>query len=70
MKYKLSYSTDAIRDLNRVWYEVFEAYKDPDTTIHYLDELQDIIEAKLDFPKSGAPLYYDNIFTGYYYVFF
>ena len=70
MKYKLSYSADAIRDLDRIWYEVHEACKDFDTTMQYLDELQDKIEARQDFPKSGAPLYYDNMFTGYYFVVF
>ncbi len=70
MRYSVEYSTVAIRDLDRVWNEVFEASKDYDTTQKYLDDLMDKIEAKGDYPKSGAPLYYQDLFTGYYYVVF
>lgn len=28
------------------------------------------ISAKQDFPKSGAPLYYEGLFTGFYFVTF
>ena len=38
--------------------------------IKYLDDLMNKIEAKADYPKSGSPLYYENGFTGYYYVVF
>lgn len=30
----------------------------------------DTVEAKADYPKSGAPLYYEDSFTGYYFVAF
>ena len=70
MKYKVEYSKAAIRDLNRVWTEVFEASKDYDITIRYIDDLMDKVEAKADYPKSGCPLYYEDIFTGYYFIVF
>ena len=70
MKYKVKYSKSAIRDLERVWAEVFEASKNQKITIKYLDDLMNKIEAKADYPKSGSPLYYENGFTGYYYVVF
>lgn len=70
MKYQVQYSQSAIRDLDRVWNEVFEASKDYGITQKYLDELIDKVEAKVDYPKSGAPLYYEDSFTGYYYVCF
>ena len=41
MKYRIEYSPIAIRDLERVWNEVFEASKDYDITQKYLDELMD-----------------------------
>lgn len=70
MKYQVKYSPIALRDLDRVWDEVYNASKDYDTTQQYLEDLLDRIEAKADYPKSAAPLYYDDLFTGYYYVTF
>lgn len=70
MKYKVEYSKIAIRDLDRVWTEVFEASKDYDITERYLYNLMDKIEANADYRKSGSPLYYENGFTGYYFVVF
>ena len=70
MKYKAAYSSAAIRDLDRVWAEVLEASASYDITEKYLDDLLDTIEAKTDYPRSGIPLYYENAFTGYYYVVF
>ncbi len=70
MKYKIKYSKSAIRDLDRVWSEIFEASKKQNFTIKYIDDLMNKIEEKADYPKSGSPLYYENGFTGYYYVVF
>ena len=63
MKYQVKYSPIALRDLDRVWDEVYSASKDYDTTQQYLEDLLDRIESK-------TPLYYDDLFTGYYYVTF
>lgn len=70
MKYKVEYSKAAIRDLDRVWAEVYEASKDYEITTRYLDDLMDKVEAKANYPQSGSPLYYQNSFTGYYFVVF
>ena len=70
MKYIVEYSKSAVRDLDRVWSEVFEASKSYDITEKYIDDLLDKVEAKADFPKSGSPLYYQDRFTGYYFVVF
>ena len=70
MKCKVQYSKLAIRDLDRVWTEVFEASKSYDITEKYIDDLMDKVEAKADYPKSGSPLYYQDRFTGYYFVVF
>ena len=70
MKYKVQYSKAAIRDLDRVWSEVFGASKSYDITEKYLNDLMDQVEAKADHPKSGSPLYYQDRFTGYYFVVF
>ncbi len=70
MKYKVKYARAAIRDLDRVWTEVLESSKSYDVTSEYLDGLMDKVEAKAEYPKSGSPLYYENSFTGYYFVVF
>ena len=67
MRYRVEYSKVAVRDLDRVW---AEASKSKEITGKYLDELLDKIEAKADFPASGSPLYYENGFTGYYFIVF
>lgn len=70
MKCSIKYSPIALRDLDRVKSEVFEASKDQNITSRYMNDLLDKIEAKRDFPLSGSPLYYKNLFTGYYIVIF
>ena len=70
MSYRVEYSQAAIRDLDRVWNEVYEASKEADIATRYVDGLMDCVAEKRAFPKSGAPLYYENGFTGYYYVVF
>lgn len=70
MKYKVKYSKSAIRDLDRIWAEVYEASKSYDITIQYIDDLMNKVDAKADYPRSGTPLYYENSFTGYYFVVF
>ena len=64
------YSKVALRDLDRVWSEVFNASKSREIAERYVNGLMDKVEAKADFPQSGAPLYYQDSFTGYYYVVF
>ena len=70
MKYSVAYSKAAVRDLDRVWFEVFKASRSYDVTERYLNDLMDKVESKAEFPKSGAPLYYEDRLTGYYYVVF
>jgi Plasmid stabilization system protein len=70
MKYKVAYSKAAVRDLDRVWAEVYNASKSYEVTTRYMDGLMVAVEEKADYPKSGVPLYYEDIFTGYYFVIF
>lgn len=70
MKHNVQYSKAAIRDLDRIWTEVFEASKSYDITEKYMNDLMDKIDAKADYPQSGSPLYYQDSFTSYYYVTF
>lgn len=67
---KIEYSPIAVRDLDRVWAEVFEASASTEIPTKYIEDLMDQVAAKRDFPKSGAPLYYEGMFTGFYFVVF
>ena len=68
MKYNPEYSPLAMRDLDRIWHEVFEASKNYDICEKYINDLLDKIENKAKYPKSATPLYYEDLFTGYYYI--
>ncbi len=70
MKYGVEYSKVAIRDLDNIWTEVLGASKDYDITQKYLEDLMDKVKAKAIHPKSGSPLYYEDAFTGYYFIVF
>ena len=70
MSYRIEYSPVAVRDMDRVWDEVYEASKEVEVATRYIDDLMDQIEEKREFPRSGTPLYYDERFTGYYFVVF
>ena len=50
--------------------KVFEASASEETATKYVDDLMNQILAKQNFPKSGAPLYYEGLFTGFYFVTF
>ncbi|MCR4880074.1 MAG: type II toxin-antitoxin system RelE/ParE family toxin [Bacilli bacterium] len=70
MSYQIKYSPIALDDLDRAFYEVYQASFDTIIAREYINDLLDKIEGKVDFPESGSPLIYDNIFTGYRYVVF
>ena len=70
MKFTVEYSKAAILDLDRVWDEIFMASKSQEPTLNYIDGIMDRVEKISDFPRSGSPLYYENSFTGYYFVLF
>ncbi|MBR0113750.1 MAG: type II toxin-antitoxin system RelE/ParE family toxin [Firmicutes bacterium] len=70
MKYPIMYSPAAVRDLDRTWSEVFDASKSIDIADRYVEELMEAVKKKEEFPASGSPLYYEDLFTGYYYVVF
>ena len=66
--YDLNYSTEAIRDMDTIFDEVLMVSCDLDITHRYLDDLQDKIESMVEHPKTGTPIYYEELFTGYYSV--
>ena len=66
--YDISYSPEAIRDMDGIFDEVLMVSCDLDITHRYLEDLQDKIEEMEGHPKTGTPLYYEELFTGYYSV--
>lgn len=70
MSYQIQYSPVAVRDLDRVWAEVFAASKTPEIATKYVDDLMNHILGKKEFPKSSFSLYYEGTFTGYYFIVF
>jgi len=68
VKYKVRYTPQAQRDMDDIWDGVWEASKDYDTADKYIDDLADIIADKKRSPKTGIPIYYRGLFTGFYSV--
>lgn len=66
--YPIRYSKDAIQDLDHVWDDVYEASKNYDIADKYVDDLMNKISEKAVFPRSGIPLLYGDLFTGFYSV--
>ncbi len=66
--YDIDYSPEAIRDMDAIFDDVLMVSCDLDITHRYLDNLQDKIESMVKHPKTGTPLYYEELFTGYYSV--
>ncbi len=66
--YDIEYSPESIKDLDDVFTDVLTASSSLEITHKYLDELQDKVESMAKRPKTGTPLYYEDLFTGYYFV--
>ena len=69
-KYKIRYTPEAMRDMDAVWDDVYEASKAPDVADRYVNDFIDEIEKRKLFPFSGIPLVYRGLFTGFYAVHF
>lgn len=68
MSYQIRYAPAAQRDMDAVWDGVLDASGSYDLADKYVEDFADRIAAKKDFPRSGIPLYYRGLFTGYYSV--
>lgn len=68
MKFSIKYSKLAMLDLERIWDEVLSASASVEVTAGYVEALLALVEGQADFPESGAPLYYEDTFTGYRFV--
>lgn len=69
MEYKIVYSKLAVRDLDKIKADVFQACQDENTTKKYLEELVLKIHELKTFPESYAPLLIGGtIITGFRFV--
>jgi len=66
--YEIEYSPEALRDLDDIFTDVLTASCNIEVTHDYLDGLQDKVEAMAFRPQTGTPLFYEELFTGYYSV--
>ena len=66
--YDIDYTPEAISDMDDIFDEVLMVSSNLDITHKYLDDLMDKIESMVEHPKTGKPLYYEELFTGYYSV--
>ena len=68
MPYAVFYSPLARNDLRQIFRDVLTASADPDTAFRYVRDLTEEISSRADYPKTGFPLYYEGLFTGFYSV--
>ena len=68
MTYKVLYSALSVSDLDKIWDDVFKASCDFDIADNYIRGIRGVLKQVAKSPKTGIPLYYDNIFTGIYMV--
>ncbi len=66
--YKIVYSSIALVDMEQAWDEVYEASADYDIADKYIDDLRAKLKKISKCPKTGERLYYEDIFTGIYYI--
>ncbi|MDD6599996.1 MAG: type II toxin-antitoxin system RelE/ParE family toxin [Galactobacillus timonensis] len=62
------YSAQAMRDLDRIWDDIVRVSASYDTADLYINGIRDAVKEKQDHPKSGTPLYYENLFLGFWSV--
>lgn len=68
MKYRVCFSPESQNDMEKIWDDVWEASKDFDIADKYIDDLTDEILKFQKNPKTGIPLYYYGLFSGFYSV--
>ena len=68
MSYYVRYSPGAGKDIAGIWDAVYSVSRNDDVADNYIDGIMEAIEDKKEFPRSGAPLAYRGLFTGFYSV--
>lgn len=68
MPCNIRYTPQSQRDMDEVWNDVLEVSREPDAADQYVEDFAGKIAEKKIFPKSGTPIYYRGLFTGFYSV--
>ena len=68
MSYDVRYSPKAGNDIESIWDVVYSDSGNYDAADNYIEGIIEAIEEKKEFPRSGAPLTYRGLFTGFYSV--
>lgn len=68
MKFALRYSADALKDLDSIWTDVFQASDSFDIADNYIDGLLAEVSRIQNHPKTGSQLFFDDVFTGIRYI--
>ncbi len=68
MSYDVRYSPRAVNDIDSIWDVVYSVSRNYDVADEYIDGIIEAIGDKEEFPRSGAPLTYRGLFTGFYSV--
>ena len=64
----IEYTPAARQDIQRILMDVYAVSRDEDTTRNYVNAMIAKVEAKAALPRSGIPFYWEDHFTGFYYV--
>ena len=68
MSYDIRYSPKAGTDIDSIWDVVYSVSLNDEVADNYIDGIMRAIEDKKEFPRSGTPLTYRGLFTGFYSV--
>lgn len=68
MSYDVRFSPRASNDIDSIWDVVYSVSLSYDVADDYIDGIIETIEDQREFPRSGAPLTYRGLFTGFYSV--
>ena len=64
----IRYSPQAAADIDSIWDIIYSVSENYEIADNYINGIISAIEEKDEFPKSGSPLIYRGLFTGFYSV--
>jgi len=68
MRYDVRYAPRAGNDIDSIWDVVYSVSRDYEVADNYIEGIIKAIDGQKEFPRSGAPLTYRGLFTGFYSV--
>lgn len=65
---QIKYSPQAVWDLDHIWDDIVRVSASYDTADRYVSKIREAVKEKQNQPKSGTPLYYEDLFLGFWSV--